>query len=77
MEAKRVESTWTGGDRSINSSCHVIVNKFFVSKNQKEKKRKPEMKGGEDENIKQKINKLRFENGYENKSKSGQKSHSS
>ena len=37
-EAKRVEYTGIGGDKSINSLCHVIVNEFFVSKNQKEKK---------------------------------------
>ena len=47
-----------GGDKSI-MVCHVSVNEFFfVSKNQNKKKRKLEVIGEGDENIKETIEKL-------------------
>jgi len=60
MEAKWIESIGTGGKRSINSSCRMIVNKFFsISKNQKKKKRKLKLVEGEgDENKEDEMVKL-------------------
>ena len=51
IQAIRVESTGTGGDRSISSSFTLVVNKVFLVKEEKEKKRKQEVMEGEgDEN---------------------------
>ena len=47
-----MESTGTGGDRSINSSFTLIVNKFFfIKEREKKKKRKLEVIGREGNEI--------------------------
>ena len=51
IQAIRVESTRTGSDRSINSSFTLVVNKVFLVKEEKEKKRKQEVMEGEGDEI--------------------------
>ena len=58
IEAKRVESTKTGGDRSINGMFTCVLTALYVSKNQKKRKQrmKREVYGeNKDRNIKKKV----------------------
>ena len=59
VEAIRVESTGTEGDRSFtNRIMKVLKSSFRFQKNQKEKKRKQEVEEEEDENVEKKHDKV-------------------